>query len=49
MTSKGYNYVINLGTVSNFYISIDLVYCGSCARESSVVGKLRGIWVIPSL
>ena len=32
MISKGYHYVINLGIVSNFYISIDLVYPWSLQR-----------------
>ena len=34
MISKGYHYAINLGIVSNFYISTDTVYPGSCARGS---------------
>ena len=37
MISKGYYYVINVGIVSNVYISIDLVYPGSLARGSTVV------------
>ena len=49
MISKGYHYVINLGIVSNLYISIDPVHPGPCARESIVTGELRGIWVLPSL
>ena len=42
MVSKGYHYVINLGIVGNFYISIDPVYPGSCARgeESPVIHKI---------
>ena len=38
MISKGYHFVINLGIVSNFYISVDPVYPGSCAIGSIVVG-----------
>ena len=35
MINKGYHYVINLGIVSNFYISIDPVYPGSLAKDLS--------------
>ena len=39
MISKGYHYVINIGIVSNFYISIDSsidpVYPGSFAKDLS--------------
>ena len=35
MISKGYHYVINLGIVSNFYISIDPVYRGSLVKDLS--------------
>ena len=35
MVSKGYHYVINLGIVSNFYISIDSVYPGSMPKDLS--------------
>ena len=39
MISKGYHYVINLGFVSNFYITIDIstgpVYPGSLAKDLS--------------
>ena len=48
MISKGYHYVITLGITNNFYISIDPVYPGSCARVSMIVGELRGIWVLSS-
>ena len=48
MISKGYHYVINLGIVSNFYISIYPVCPGSCAGGSIVVGELRGISDLPS-
>ena len=44
MISKRYHYVINLGIVSNFYISIDPIYPGSCARGFDVVGEPKGIW-----
>ena len=47
MISKGYHYVINLGIISNFCISIDPFYHGSCARGFIVVSELRGIWVFP--
>ena len=33
MISKGYHYVINLGIVSNFYISIDPVYRRSLTKD----------------
>ena len=33
--SKGYHYVINLGIVSNFCISIDPVYPGSLVKDLS--------------
>ena len=49
MISKGYHYVINLGIVSNFYISIDPIYPGSCAGGFDVVGEIKGIWFFPSL
>ena len=35
MISKGYHYVINLGIVSNFCISIDPVYPGSLPKDLS--------------
>ena len=39
MISKGHHYVINLGIVINFYISIDIsidaVYPGSLAKDLS--------------
>ena len=38
----------NLGIDSNFYISIELVYPGSCARGFIVVGELGIILVLPS-
>ena len=44
MIINRYHYVINLGIASNFYIVIDPVYPGSCARGSVVVGKLRTIY-----
>ena len=40
MISKGFRIVINLGIAGNFYISIDPVYPGSCARGSIIVGEL---------
>ena len=48
MISKGYHYVINLGIACSFYINIDPVYPGSCARRYIVTGELRGIRVLPS-
>ena len=39
--SKRYHYVINLDIVSNFYISIDAAYPGSCAIRSNAAGELR--------
>ena len=47
MISKGYHYVINLGIACYFYISIDPVYCRSCARRSIAAGELRGVWALP--
>ena len=41
--SRRYHYVINLGIVSNFYISIDPVYPESCIRGSFIVGELRNL------
>ena len=35
MISKRYNYVINLGIVNDFYISIDPVYPGSLPKDLS--------------
>ena len=35
MISKGYHYVINLSTVSNFYISIEPVCPGSLPKDLS--------------
>ena len=49
MISKGYHYVINIGIVCTFYISLDPVYPGSCARGYIIVSELRGIWVLHSL
>ena len=49
MISKGYRYVIILGIVSNFYISVDPVYPVSSVRESTVADELRGIWILSSL
>ena len=48
MISKGCRYVIHLGIISNVYIIVYPVFPGSCARESSVVGELRGISVLSS-
>ena len=48
MISRGYHYVINLGIAGKFYISLNPVYSGSCAKRSIVAGKLRGIRVLPS-
>ena len=48
MISKEYHCMINLGIACNFYVSIDPVYPGSCARRSIVVTESRGIWVPPS-
>ena len=49
MIKKGYHHVIDLDIACNFYISIDPVYPRCCARRSIAEGKLRGIWVLPSL
>ena len=48
MISKGYHYVINVGIVGNFCISIDPACAGSCARGSIVAVELKGIWVFLS-
>ena len=49
MISKEYHHMINLGIVSNFYISIDHVYPGSYARGSAVVVELRNLGSIFSI
>ena len=49
MISKGYHYVINLGIVSNFYVSMEPVYTGSSDGGFIVVGELKGIWVLLSM
>ena len=49
MISKGYHYVIILGIVSSFYISVDPVYPASSVRESTVADELRGIWILSFL
>ena len=46
MIITGQHYVVNLGIVSNLYISIDPFYPGSCDRGSILVGESRGIWVL---
>ena len=45
MISKGCDYhcVISLRIASNFHISVDPVYSGSCTRKSIILGELRGI------
>ena len=48
MICKGNHYVINLAIGSNFYISIDPVYPGVCARGYIVAGEIREIWILPS-
>ena len=48
MITKGYYYVIILGIASNFYLGIDPIYSGSCARGSVIVAELRGIWDLSS-
>ena len=44
MIINRYHYVINLDIASNFYIVIDPVYPGSCARRSVVMSKLRAVY-----
>ena len=41
MVSKRYHFVLNSGVICNFYISINPVNPGSCARGSITVGELR--------
>ena len=43
MVIKGYYYVVNLGTASSFYFSIDPGCPGSYARRSIVASELGGI------
>ena len=48
MIGKGYHYVIKLGIANTFYIIIEPVYPGSCARGYIIVRQLRGTWVLLS-
>ena len=47
MISKGYHYVINVGIVGNFCISIDPACAGSCARGSIVAVELNWVFLSP--